>query len=102
MKFKSALSSQLLFVLLQVGDFVTTWIVLKTGGGEGNPIVKHLMLFGTLQGLLLSKVLLLAIATIAVKLKKMRVIRTCNIVFALIVAWNLSVVVRLALNGRAG
>jgi len=52
---------------------------------------------GTLQGLILSKVVLLAAAAAAVRYQRMRAIRSANIVFCAIVLWNTSVIVRLAL-----
>jgi len=101
MKLNSDSAAKITFVLLQLGDFVTTLYALETGGGEGNPIVAHFLLLGSLQGLLLAKVLLLAFAVVAVRLKKMSVIRKCNVVYALIVSWNISIIVRLAMQSHA-
>ena len=94
------LDNQLTFVLLQLGDVITTLIVIANGGAEGNPLVAHFMLIGTLQGLILSKVLVLAAAFWAVRTRRFRVIRWSNIAFAAIVSWNVLVILLLALVPR--
>jgi len=89
--------TQLTFVFLQVADVVTTMTALGTGGVEQNPLISRFLAMGTLQGLILSKVVLLAAAAAAVRYQKIRAIRSANIVFCAIVLWNIGVIVRLAL-----
>ena len=48
--------AQLTFVLLQLADVVTTMTALGNGGHEQNPLVSRFLVIGTLQGLILSKV----------------------------------------------
>jgi hypothetical protein len=84
---------QIVFISLQALDVVTTLIVLRMGGSEANPLVSRFMLVGSLHGLLYSKVLALAIATFAVRSRRLRVLRIANVVFAGIVLWNLFVIV---------
>jgi Domain of unknown function (DUF5658) len=85
----------LLFLVLQVADFVTTAMVLRMGGAETNPIVRHFMTADPLQGLLLAKVLALAIGGICLFGKKYRAMRLTNVAFTGVVAWNVSVMARL-------
>jgi hypothetical protein len=97
----STTKTQLLFVLLQLADVVTTMLALANGGVEQNPIVSRFMVIGSLQGLLLSKVFLLAAVAGAVRLRKYRAIAWANVVFCTVVLWNVSVIVRMALRSRA-
>jgi hypothetical protein len=89
-------NSLLLFFLLQVLDVATTIVALALGGREQNPLVGHFMALGTIQGLIVSKVLVFALAlAIVLLLRRQNAIRWANIVFSLIVAWNLTTIVRL-------
>lgn len=85
------------FILLQVLDVATTLIALAMGGCENNPIVAHVMVLGPLSGLVVSKILAIGIAVAGTFLNKERGIRRANIAFCGIVAWNVSVIARLAL-----
>jgi hypothetical protein len=87
-------------VFLQVADVVTTMTALGTGGVEQNPLISRFLTMGTLQGLILSKVVLLAAAAAAVRYQRIRAIRTANIVFCAIVLWNISVIIRLAMRSH--
>jgi Domain of unknown function (DUF5658) len=91
---------QATFIMLQVLDVATTMIAIHMGGTEQNVLVARFLLIGTLQGLILSKVLLLTIATIAVLARKDRALAWANFAFGAIVLWNVSVIVRLALRAR--
>jgi hypothetical protein len=93
--------TQLTFVLLQLADVVTTMLALGNGGVEQNPLVARFLVVGTLQGLILSKVVLLAAAAAALRYRRFRAIRMANIVFGVIVLWNISVIVRLALRSHS-
>lgn len=92
------MKTQLTFVFLQVADVVTTMTALQMGGGEKNSLLMHLMAIGSLQGLVLSKVIVLAIAVVAVLAGKRNVLRWSNVVYAGVVAWNLTIITRLALR----
>jgi len=94
------MSLQLTFILLQLADVGTTMTVLAMGGVEQNAFVSRLMLIGSLQGLILSKVVVLAAGAVAIRFHKSRAIRWANIIFGAIVLWNVSVIVRLALRSH--
>ena len=85
------------FILLQVLDVATTLIALALGGSENNPIVAHIMAVGPVGGLLVSKAAVIGLAVAGTFLKKERGIRKANVAFCAIVAWNLSIIVRLSL-----
>ncbi len=90
-------SPLILFILLQVMDFATTLTVLAMGGQENNPIVAHFMALGPVSGLFLSKLVITGLAVAGATLGKNRGLRVANIVFMGIVAWNVSIIARLAM-----
>lgn len=83
------------FVLLQLADLGTTVAVLRLGGVEENPLVKHLMAFGPVEGLIVAKLVTVAIGVACFLGTKPRALRLANFVFAAIIAWNLSIIARL-------
>jgi len=98
----STIATQLTFVLLQLADIITTMIALATGGVEQNPIVSRFMALGSLQGLILSKVIMLATAAVAIRYRKFRAIRCANLIFGAIVLWNITVIIRMVMASRHG
>jgi len=84
-----------IFVFLQLADLATTLAVLRMGGAEENPLVKHLMAFGLVRGLVLAKLLTVAFGVGCFLASKYRALRVANFVFVAIVAWNLSIIARL-------
>ena len=94
------MKTQLTFIFLQVADVATTMTALQMGGSERNSLLTPLMAIGSLQGLILSKVIVLAIGLAAVLKGKDRVLRWSNVLFAGVVVWNLSIITRLALRAH--
>jgi hypothetical protein len=78
-----------LFILLQVMDLLTTIAGLRLGAQEVNPVIRQMMRVGTLEGLLLCKVLMIAMAAVVLWHQRARVILVVNYMFALLVVWNL-------------
>ena len=85
----------LVFAFLQVADLGTTVAVLRLGGMEQNPLVKHLMSVGPIEGVILAKIVAMAIGVGCLIAAKRRALLLANIVFVGIVAWNLSILARL-------
>ena len=83
------------YTLLQLADLATTTVTLRLGGVEVNPLVHLFMSVGPLVGLLLAKLVAMLAAMGCVFLKKPRPLRCANLVFAGIVAWNLTIIARL-------
>jgi len=92
----SVKKTQLIFVLLQLGDVVTTLTALHLGGFEQNTLMSHLMIVGSLQGLLLSKVFILVVAVAAGIGRRYRVLRWGNVAYSGVVLWNLFIIALLA------
>ena len=85
------------FILLQLLDAATTLVALALGGQENNPLVSRMMSLGPVGGLLVSKMAVIGIATVGAFLHQVRGIRLANVVFCAIVAWNFTIIVRLAM-----
>ena len=92
---------QLTFILLQVADIITTVVALSHGGYEQNPLVARFMMVGTLNGLLWSKLVVLALAAVIIRSRGFRVIRIANVAFAVVVGWNILMLIGLAIESRS-
>ena len=77
------------FVVLQTLDVLTTLIGLQVGAQEASLFVGRLMSIGPVAGLLLSKIMGVALVALALKFKRTRVIVFLNYWFAAVVSWNL-------------
>ncbi|MEZ5399140.1 MAG: DUF5658 family protein [Bryobacteraceae bacterium] len=76
---------------LQVLDFLTTIAFLLVGVEEGNPLVRMALLVAPspIAGLAAVKVCALALGLYCVWLRKHRLLARINLMFAIVVAWNL-------------
>jgi hypothetical protein len=76
---------------LQVLDFMTTVAFLLHGIREGNPLVRLALNFtpNPLGGLLLVKVLAVALGFYCWRGGRERLLTRINILFAIVVAWNM-------------
>jgi len=83
------------FLLLQLADFGTTVAALALGGTESNPLVGHLMGLGDYTGLAVAKLIALAIGGLAAFYGKYNGLRKMNVLFTVIVIWNLTIIGRL-------
>jgi len=86
------------FVILQILDILTTLIGLRAGAHEASVFVGRLMNAGPIAGLLLSKILGVALVCTALKFRRPRVIIFLNYWFAAVVSWNLLLIVIIALR----
>jgi hypothetical protein len=85
------------FILLQIADFITTLIAISLGGAEKNPLVGFIMGFGIHEGLLVAKLIVIALGLLGAIAGKYRGLRMANIVFAGVVLWNVTIIGRLCL-----
>ena len=76
---------------LQVLDFLTTLAFLLVGVREGNPVVRLVIELAPspIFGLLTIKVLALGLGIFSLMSGRFRLLQRMNLVFALVVAWNL-------------
>jgi hypothetical protein len=80
------------FVLLQVLDIVTTLIGLRMGASESSVFIGRLMRVGPLEALLIAKLFAAALAAIALKMGRGRMVVFLNYWFVAVVSWNLAVI----------
>ena len=78
-----------LFIYLQVLDFLTTILFLKLGLQEAGWVVGAMMRWSPVLGVMLAKTLTIALATLAVRYHKDRLIPVANLGYSGVVAWNL-------------
>lgn len=82
--YRRLLHSHWTFVALQGLDLLTTMVAFRMGAFEVNPLVAHLtMTFGRFRGVLISKLLAIAIA-----MGVRRLIWVVNVIYAVIILWN--------------
>jgi len=79
------------FSYLQTLDFLTTLAFMLHGVQEGNPLVRMAMSFtpNPVSALLFVKVAAILLGIYCWRLRRARVLMRMNILFALVVAWNL-------------
>jgi hypothetical protein len=77
------------FLYLQVLDVLTTLIGFSLGNGEASPMVRLLIRWGPLNGLLISKIVAVAVAAVCLMLRRRKLILWINYWYAAVVAWNL-------------
>ena len=80
---------------LQVLDLLSTLAFTLHGVQEGNPLVRLVMHFTTnpIGGLVLVKMIALGLGLYCWKLRRQRLLVRMNIMFALVVTWNLAALI---------
>ena len=83
------------YAYLQVLDLLTTLAFMLHGVREGNPLVRLMMHATTnpLNGLLLVKLMAVGLGLYCWRLGRGKLLARINIIFALIVAWNLAALI---------
>jgi len=89
-----------IFLLLQLADIGTTVVALALGGVEMNPLIARFMTVGVIEGLIVSKVIVLAIGLGAARFGRYAGLRVVNVFFSGVVVWNLIIIVRLSLHAQ--
>jgi hypothetical protein len=77
------------FVSLQTLDILTTLIGLRIGAAEGSFFLLRLMRLGPVAALLISKIFAVFLVTVALRMKRPRLVVFLNYWFLLVVGWNL-------------
>lgn len=83
------------YAYLQLLDFLSTLAFLLNGLREGNPVVAWLIEAAPspLAGLAIAKVAALALGVAAWRLGRARLLARVNVLFAIVVAWNLTALI---------
>ena len=79
------------FSYLQVLDFLTTVAFLVNGIEEANPLVRLALKLGPnpIGGLILVKLLAILLGVYCWRMGRQRLLGRINVVFAMLIAWNL-------------
>lgn len=79
------------FSYLQVLDFLTTIAFMLNGVKEGNPIVRFALKIcpSPISGLIMVKVLAVVLGIYCWRMGRQRLLTRINVIFAMVVAWNL-------------
>ena len=85
---------------LQVLDFMTTVAFLVNGVREGNPLVRVALQYAPhpLGGLLAVKVAAIALGLYCWRNGRQRLLGRINLLFAMVVAWNLAALIMASVN----
>ena len=88
------------FSYLQVLDFLTTVAFLVNGIQEANPLVRLALKLGPnpIGGLILVKLLAIVLGVYCWRMGRQRLLSRINIVFAMLIAWNLVALIMGALT----
>jgi hypothetical protein len=91
---QTTMTSFLIFLLLQFCDGITTLAFLRHGVAEANPLIRLVLGVSAtpLIALLVVKAAGCAIAWLAWRASRLRLLRRINCFFAACVAWNLLIV----------
>lgn len=81
-----------LFLYLQVLDLMTTLVGFRVGAAEASPFIGWLMQWGPAAGVVASKFIALAIASVCLWTGKRRVIHWITYWYAGLVVWNLFII----------
>lgn len=83
------------FLFLQLLDFLTTVAFLVNGVGEGNPVVRMMMVYAPnpLLGLAVVKVVAVILALVCWRAGRFQVVDRMNLFFAVVVTWNLTALI---------
>jgi len=88
------------FIYLQLMDLLTTLVGFKLGAAEASPFIRILMHAGPATGVIVSKLLALALGGVCVYARKLHLIRWISYWYAGLVVWNLMIM--LAASPHAG
>lgn len=91
------------FSYLQVLDFLTTIAFLVSGVKEGNPFVRLALTWGgnPLGGLIVVKLLAVCLGIYCWRMGRRQLLSRINLLFALVVAWNLVALILGAVDATA-
>jgi hypothetical protein len=86
-------ASLTVFVFLQVLDILTTLIGLQMGAREASIFIGRLMQVGPVAALLIAKLFAVLLVAAALRFKRPRLVVFLNYWFAIVVSWNLVMIV---------
>jgi hypothetical protein len=87
------------FLGLQFVDFLTTLVGLSIGAGEASPLVRWLLAAGAgpVISVGASKLVAVLLGGVCIGMNRRRILRWINVWYAALAAWNVAIIVRLAM-----
>lgn len=79
------------FIYLQLLDLLTTLVGFRLGAAEASPFIRLLMHAGPTTGVIVSKLVALALGGVCVHARKLNLIRWVSYWYAVLVVWNLMI-----------
>jgi hypothetical protein len=86
------------FLYLQVLDLMTTLVGFKLGLAEASPFIRLLTSAGPMAGVLMSKGIAVGLGAVCVYTRKVHLIAWINYWYAVLVVWNLYLILVVALR----
>lgn len=88
---------------LQILDFLTTIAFLVNGVKEGNPLVRFALTVGAnpIGGLVLVKLLAVMLGVYCWRMGRQQLLARINVLFAILIAWNLVALIIRTVDIRA-
>jgi hypothetical protein len=93
--------SMTVFFALQALDVLTTLIGLHMGAKEASVFVGRMLALGPVAGLFISKCFAIILAAAALAFKRPRLVVFLNYSFAVLIAWNLFIILSTLVSARA-
>ncbi len=87
------------FVYLQLLDLLTTFVGFKMGAAEASPFIRMLMHLAPGFGVALSKVVAVGLGGLCIYNGKLHVVRWITYWYAVLVVWNLMVMLAAPVRG---
>ena len=82
-----------MFICLQAFDFLTTWVFLRAGVAEANPLVRWaLSCYSPVAGLVVAKLVAVTLGVAAWRSGRRRLLRRMDFVFTACVLWNVAAI----------
>jgi hypothetical protein len=82
------------FLYLQILDILSTLIGFSLGNQEASPMVRMMVRWGPVNGLVFSKIVAVAVAAACLMLRRRKLIQWINYWYAALIVWNLYTTLR--------
>jgi len=79
------------FIYLQLLDLLTTLVGFRLGADEASPFIRLLMHFGPGAGVVLSKIVALALGGWCIYARKQQLMRWVTFWYSALIVWNLMI-----------
>ena len=89
---KTTVNYLVIFLYLQLLDFLTTMVGIRLGLSESSPFIRLMMNASPAVGLAASKIVAIMIAGICIKINRPNLVKWVNYWYAALAVWNLCLI----------